>query len=214
VAEIEGKAAEIHVADPGRLRELLYPGNSVLLKAAPRNSHRKTSWSLIAGMGESGWVLLNTFLHRRIAENILADPQVSPFGRLRGWRAEVTPQGCTSRFDFLLEPEGSCPVWLEVKGCSLKAGERALFPDAPTTRGARHLRELGELSANGCRCAVMFLVFPAEVVCFAPNGATDPDFEQAFRDSMDMGVSVHPVHLSFTGSQVTYSGILPLCRGY
>lgn len=210
-AEIHGERDFIHVADPGRLTELLYPGNRILLRKAPEGSQRKTRWSLMAAMGEENWVLLNTFLHRKIAEVILSDPSVSPFGLLREWKAEVSPPGFRSRFDFLLEPEGSPPVWLEVKGCTLKDGHQALFPDAPTTRGTRHLRELAELSEEGCICAVMFLVFPAGVRCFAPNPDTDPDFHAAFLEAVAAGVEIYPLSLRFNGAEVTYRGSIPLC---
>ncbi|MBN2587956.1 MAG: DNA/RNA nuclease SfsA [Candidatus Fermentibacteraceae bacterium] len=214
IAEIGGSRFDIHVADPGRLTELLYPGNSILVRPAPIGSHRRTRWSLMAGMGESGWVLLNTFLHRRIAESLLSKPAISPFGELRAWKAEVCPAGFASRFDFHLEPEEGGPVWLEVKGCTLKRGRRALFPDAPTTRGTRHMKELAVLSRDGNRCAVMFLVFPGGVQCFAPNGMTDPDFEAAFREALDSGVTVHPLQLGFNGSEVTFSDMLPICPGF
>ena len=212
VVEMDGCRERVHVADPGRLRELLYPGNAILVRRAERASGRKTLWSLMAGMGENGWVLLNTFLHRRIAENLLQDPSISPFGKLAAMRAEVTPSGCSSRFDFMLRPEGGERVWLEVKGCTLRKGALALFPDAPTTRGARHLRELGALAGKGEICAVMFLVFPEGVQCFAPNEEMDPDFSMAFRNAVASGVSVHPVGLSFDGSRVVWQGTIPLCE--
>lgn len=214
VAEIDGERSEIHVADPGRLRELLYPGNRVLVRAVPSSSPRRTRWSLVAGMGGDGWVLLNTFLHRRLAESILSRPGISPFGPLRGWRAEVSPSGLSSRFDFLLNPDGPDEVWLEVKGCTLKAGDRALFPDAPTTRGARHLRELAGLSREGGGCAVMFLVFPSGVGCFAPNRVMDREFGSAFAEALDAGVVFHFLRLSFNGVEVVYEGTLPLCSEY
>jgi sugar fermentation stimulation protein A len=210
-AEIDGERDIIHVADPGRLTELLYPGNRILLRKAPEGSPRKTRWSLMAAMGQEDWVLLNTFLHREVAQGILTDPCISPFGRLRQWKAEASPQGFRSRFDFLLHPEGSGPVWLEVKGCTLRDGQRALFPDAPTTRGTRHLRELTQLSEEGCICAVMFLVFPAGVRCFAPNRDTDPDFHAAFLEAVGAGVGIYPLALRFNGSVVMYRGSIPVC---
>ncbi|OPL18127.1 MAG: hypothetical protein AVO35_06385 [Candidatus Aegiribacteria sp. MLS_C] len=214
IVEIGGERSEIHVADPGRLRELLYPGNRVLVMAAGEASTRRTRWSLVAGRGDKGWVLLNTTLHRKLAESILARPGISPFAQLRGWKAEVSPSGISSRFDFLLDPDGPEPVWLEVKGCTLKSGDRALFPDAPTTRGTRHLRDLAGLSREGSRCAVVFLVFPPGVGCFAPNSAMDPDFASAFADALDAGVDFHFLRLDFDGERVLYEGALPLCPEY
>ena len=212
IAYFKRNEEQIHVADPGRLTELLYPGNSILVKKAPEGTTRKTMWSLMAARGSEGWVLLNTFLHRRIAENILSRPDISPFGELKNFRAEVTPRGFQSRFDFLLEPKDSAPVWLEVKGCTLLKGKTALFPDAPTTRGTRHMRELAELAERGERAAVMFLVFPVGAECFAVNGDTDPDFHEAFGNAQDSGVGVFPLRLNFDGERVLYQRKLSVLR--
>ena len=211
-ARIQGRQQKIHIADPGRLNELLYTGNTIMVKPAPKDSSRKTAWSLMAARGENGWVLLNTFLHRRIAENILRDPEISPFGELKSFRAEVTPEGFKSRFDFLLKPKSSAPVWLEVKGCTLLKGKTALFPDAPTTRGTRHMLELKELSGRGEGAAVMFLVFPQGAECFAANGDTDPDFHEAFGNAQDSGVEVFPLRLDFDGERVLFQRKLPVLR--
>jgi sugar fermentation stimulation protein A len=212
MAEVAGRRERIHIADPGRLTELLYPGNRLLVRRAPEGSDRRTAWSLMAGSGVSGWVLLNTFLHRKLSEAILMNPSISPFGQLDGLRAEVSHPDFASRFDFLLNPGSSTGTWLEVKGCTLKDGRKALFPDAPTTRGTRHLVELTELVRRGENCAVMFLVFPEGIDCLAPNGDTDPDFRDAFLQAVDSGVEIHPLKLSFDGKNVTYVKNLRVCR--
>ncbi len=208
---VQGSSSSMHIPDPGRLKELLYRGNRILVRKAPENSGRKTGWSLIAGMSQAGWVLTNTFLHRRLSEAILSDPFISPFGRLSEFRAEVTPPGKRSRFDFLLTTHEGQRIWLEVKGCTLRKGGRALFPDAPTKRGTRHLSELAEFSLSGSSCAVMFLVFPRGVECFSPNDETDPDFAVAFRKAREAGVRIYPIRLGFDGRDVRYLGKLEIC---
>lgn len=209
IAELDGVPVRLHIPDPGRLKELLYQGNSILIRKAPEGSSRRTSWSLIAASGSSGWVPVNTFLHRRISEAILRDPGISPFGELTGLKAEVTPESMRSRFDFRIELPGGRKIWLEVKGCTLKEGEAALFPDAPTARGTRHLRELAELSLDGACCSVMFLVFPGNVSYFMPNIQTDPEFTDAFYCAVEAGVEMHPVRLGFDGRDITFRGTLP-----
>lgn len=206
---LEGETVRIHVPDPGRLTELLYPGNSVLVRRAPADSNRKTAWSLIAAREPSGWVLVNTFLHRSISQAILSRPDISPFGAIGSFRAEVTPEGCASRFDFLLTWPDGRRLWLETKGCTLKEGSCALFPDAPTTRGTRHLRELAELAASGQECALMFLIFPGDIRLFSANRRTDPDFADALDNAVKEGVGVYPLALNFDGRAIWFKGSIP-----
>lgn len=207
----EGQAHLAHVADPGRLVELLYPDNRILVRRAPDGTGRKTGWSLMAAMGERGWVLVNTSLHRRLAASILSDPEISPFGPISDLRAEVVHPWGRSRFDFLLKtsPSGS-DLWVEVKGCTLVREMVALFPDAPTTRGTRHLGELTSIKAAGGSAAVMFLVFAEGCTHLEPNGSTDPAFSQALDLAEGSGVMIRAVELGFDGSSLLFRGEIPV----
>ena len=92
-----------------------------------------------------------------------------------------------SRLDFCLQgPQGLHLV--EVKGVTLENGGHALFPDAPTERGVRHLRELASAVALGHRATVFFVIQMAEVTDFAPNDATHPAFGEALRQAAAAGV--------------------------
>ena len=202
-----GGSVEVHVPDPGRLKELLYPGNDLLVIPASPYSARRTRWSLAGAKDPTGWILVNTAFHRKIATSLFSSCH-SPLDFAVTLQAEVKSPSGKSRFDFLLNGE----TWVEVKGCTLKTGRKALFPDAPTVRGVKHLAELTEMSLQGLRTAVVFLVFVRDVQYFSSNRITDPKFAEALVRAVEAGVHVYPVQLSFDGSRVRYSGLLNLIQ--
>jgi sugar fermentation stimulation protein A len=200
----------VHTHDPGRLRELLYPGNEVLLRRVTKPG-RTTVWDLLAAKWGEDWILAHTGYHRTIAERILGDPVLSPLGDAEDIIAEVKRNG--SRLDFLLKRRDGSDSWVEVKGCTLVEERVALFPDAPTERGRRHLRELKELSENGADARVLVLVFRRDAECFKPNERTDPEFADAFREALEGGVRIHPVVIEYRDGMVRYFGEIPVCKG-
>jgi sugar fermentation stimulation protein A len=198
-----GETIIAHVADPGRLEELLYTGNRVLVIPAPPGSNRKTKWSLTAAEDPTGWILVNTGYHRRIAEALLWGPH-SPFEKTQELQAEVSAPSGNSRFDFLLNNK----TWVEIKGCTLKSGREALFPDAPTARGVKHVQELTEMALAGIDTAVVFLVFVRDTDHFRTNRQTDPKFADALCRAVDAGVQLHAVQIEFDGRHLSYTGNL------
>ena len=99
-----------------------------------------------------------------------------------------------------------------MKGCTLAVDGVALFPDAPTKRGRKHLETLMEMKASGNRAALMILIFRHEARCFSPNEETDPRFTETFRSAMEAGVEVHPVVFRYDGVNVSYLGTVPVCE--
>lgn len=207
VALITGskETVRVHVPDPGRLKELLYHGNRLLLTPATGVSSRKTNWSLVGAMDATGWILVNTTYHRKIATSLFMGSS-SPFGIVNNLSAEVKSPSGHSRFDFLLNYD----LWVEVKGCTLKKGKEALFPDAPTTRGVKHLTELTTLAMSGLKTAVVFLVFVRDVDYFTVNRTTDIAFAKALEKAVVSGVSIYPIQISFNGRDIEYVGLLDL----
>lgn len=205
IVDIEGKNEEVHVRDPGRLEELLFTGNKVLLAKAD-DPNRKTSWDLIAAEYEDNWILVNSGFHPRIARWVLENDKVNPFGMTDGWRGEKKLG--KSRIDFYNEREGE--LWVEVKGCTLAMDGKALFPDAPTTRGTRHVRELINAIEKGKRAGLLILVFRSDAECFSPYEERDPDFTAAFREAMEVGVEVHPLKLIYQETSLFYKGEIPI----
>ena len=202
IVDLDGSPEKVHVHDPGRLEELLYRGNEVLLKRADKPG-RKTGWDLIASRYEDQWILTNSGYHRRISENIV--------GRLfknADIRAEVAAGH--SRIDFLIE-EGGARRWLEVKGCTLTEDGVALFPDAPTKRGRKHLETLMDMIDKGDSAMMIILVFREDSRCFTPNGRTDPRFAEIFEKAVEKGVEVRPMLLEYDGETVWWLGEIGLC---
>lgn len=207
IVNIDGKEEEVHVRDPGRLEEILYEGNEVLLKKA-ENKNRKTKWDLIAGKVKDNWIFINSGYHRKIVENVLSDEEISPYTDVDNIAPEVKLGD--SRIDFLLEKDDE-RIWMEVKGCTLAEGGAALFPDAPTERGTRHVEELREVMENGDRAALLILVFRPDVKCFAPKEDTDPEFAEAFRKAQMEGMEVHPLQFKFKSGTLYYKKRIPVC---
>lgn len=199
----------VHVHDPGRLKEILLPGAELAVKRAS-NPGRKTRWDLIAGKVGNMWVLIHSGYHRAISEAVLRDPDNNPFGRIDDLKAEV--KFGRSRMDYLLTMQKGGRMVVEVKGCSLAIDGTALFPDAPTVRGTRHLEELITLLSEGYRSGVLFLVFRMDSECLSPKEDTDPVFARTFHRALDAGVEIHAVLLSYEEGSILYHGEIPICR--
>lgn len=202
------KKVKIHIHDSGRLSELLFNGNEILLKKPEREESRKTKWDLVAAKFDNHWVLTNSGLHRRIAEWIFA--RGIPFGKLKSIRPEV--KWGNSRLDFLLVNSMDEKIWVEVKGCTLTLNGRAIFPDAPTERGKRHVEELIELRKLGDRAAIVFLVMRRDSQCFYPNIETDLEFSKTFFKAIAAGVEVYPLLFEFTPPKLIYKNQIPICK--
>nr|WP_321498227.1 DNA/RNA nuclease SfsA [uncultured Methanolobus sp.] len=199
---------KVHVHDPGRLVDILYPGNRVLLRKAS-NPKRKTGWDMIAGRSGDNWILINSAFHRQISEWVILNNIIDLFSNAD----TVLPEQKfgESRLDYLLM-KGDTDIWIEVKGCTLVEGKTASFPDAPTTRGKRHLDELIKARSEGNESAILILVLRPEAECFTANGIIDPDFAHTFEKALDAGVNVFPLLFSFENNTVIYHSQLPLCR--
>ncbi len=199
----------IHVHDPGRLPDLLVPGSKVLLKRAD-SPRRKTAWDLLAVKSRGGrWVFVNSIYHRRLVEVLWSRPDLAPVRGIREFKAEV--KWGNSRLDFELCLETGVRVMVEVKGCTLARGVKALFPDAPTLRGARHLEELIRAKNAGLSALLLVLVFREEATCFGPCGEVDPGFAELFKQAFWAGVDVVVLVVGYDGRYLSLKGRIPVC---
>jgi len=178
---VDGITETVHVKNTGRCRELLVPGAKVVLSVSD-NPARKTKCDLIAVY--KGELLINMDSQ---APNAAAGELLR---RLYPDCRVIPEQKCgSSRFDFAVDgPEGR--RWVEVKGCTLERDGHCFFPDAPTERGVKHLRELKELSLSGVDATLLFLVQMKGMRCLSPNDKTDPDFGRALREAEAAGVHI------------------------
>ena len=186
IAEVElaGKREIVHVKNTGRCRELLLPGAQVIL-AAGEGSGRKTVWDLVTVRKPSlGWVNIDSQAPNRVVREWLEGGGIPGLTAIR----PEYPYGA-SRVDFRLE-RGEMRILMEVKGCTLERGGMGWFPDAPTLRGARHLRELAAARREGWECILAFVIAMPGVRQVLPNRETDPDFAKALEEAEKAGVEI------------------------
>ncbi len=163
-----------HLPNPGRLWEHLIPGATLRLLPARRGG---MPWRVVGVDAPEGTVMLDTIRSNEAVRWLLEHRLVPGFEEARVVRSEAVHGD--SRFDFELE-EGGKPLFLEVKSCTLFSGGVAMFPDAPTERGRRHLEGLAALASRGTPGGVLFLIQSAAVRGFLPDFHTDPAFAEAF----------------------------------
>ena len=191
-----------HVKNTGRCRELLVPGAAVYLEKGT-NPNRKTAYDLIAV--EKNGKLIN--MDAQAPNKVFAE-----------WALQFDPTATAvhseyrfgqSRLDFCLEtPRGLHLV--EVKGVTLEEDGTALFPDAPTLRGIKHLEGLSRAAAQGFACCVLFVVQFSPAAAFAPNRRTHPAFADALRAARDAGVRVLAYDCAVTPESMVLRAPVPV----
>lgn len=189
--EVEGQKHQAFLANPGRLWEYLFPGNVILLTPHSISSTRKTELTVSGILKDEAWVMLDTHASNKAVSWLISHRLIPGLEDFRVIREEISLG--TSRFDLLLQDmEG--PLFLEVKSCTLFGNSIAMFPDAPSDRATRHVRELQNHSRKGGRSAVLFLVHSRKPSYFLPDYHTDPAFSRALYDARQdiriMAVSV------------------------
>ena len=189
--EMDGKEEICHVKNTGRCRELLPEGAEVYCQRAA-NPERKTRYDLITV--RKGQRLINMDSQ---APNIAAGEWLARGGL--GEITELKPETThgNSRFDFSFTKDGKT-CFLEVKGVTLENDGICAFPDAPTERGAKHLRELTQAAKEGYGAYVLFVIQMTDVKHLHPNDDTDPEFGKALRDAAAAGVQVLAMDCAIT----------------
>ncbi|MEI8307497.1 MAG: DNA/RNA nuclease SfsA [Chloroflexales bacterium] len=186
-AQINGKPVRAHMADRGRLTDLLVPNARLLL--APRDEiGRKTAFQVVGVYQGDELVSLDTQMPNRLVSAALSSGALPQFARYTKVQREVTVG--ENRFDFRLG-EGLNTCYLEVKSVGLVVRRVARFPDAPTERGRRQLEQLGMMARNGQRCAVLFIIQRHRALALVPNDEIDPGFGRALRGALASGVEVY-----------------------
>ncbi|RME31810.1 MAG: DNA/RNA nuclease SfsA, partial [Thermoflexia bacterium] len=205
VVEVAGVLRWAHLPNSGRLRELLTPGRLCYL--VPRFApNRRTDLDLL--LMADGETLVS--VDARLPGPLFAEALE---GGLSGWegvvRIEREVRCGESRLDFRLEgPAG--PVWVETKSVTLVEGGVALFPDAPTLRGQRHLRHLADLARAGEGAAVVFVVQRPDAEAFAPNARADPALTALLAEGAAAGVRVYAYGCMVSREEVRLARPLPV----
>lgn len=210
-ALLDGQLVRAHMADRGRLDGLLYPGAPLLLadrRLPLTQPPRKTDYQVVATWERGELVSLDTGLPNRVLYSALSAGILAPFRSYPLVRREV--QIGASRFDFLLQNAAGEQLVVEAKSVGAVEGSLGLFPDAPTTRGARHLRELAALACEGKAAAVVFVVQRGDAQAVAANSAVDPAFALALRQAADAGVALYAYSCPLSRAGITVGASLPV----
>lgn len=179
--DIDGCVKTVHVKNTGRCKELLLPEARVVLEKSD-NPNRKTAYDLIAVYKEKlGWVNIDSQAPNKVAGEWL---------ETRGFDY-VKPE-CKygdSRIDFYME-KGNDKYLMEVKGCTLEIDGQGYFPDAPTTRGVRHIYELINAVKEGYKAVLLFVIQMEKVESVLPYAMTDKAFEKAYNEAKENDVMI------------------------
>ena len=201
--EIDGREQVVHVKNTGRCRELLVPGAMVWCQRSD-NPARKTQYDLITVRKGQRLINMDSQAPNTAAREWLESGGLGKIDDLR----QETVHG-DSRFDFSFTREGKT-CFLEVKGVTLEDNGVCAFPDAPTQRGAKHLRGLAEAARQGYGAYVLFVIQMADVKYIHPNDRTDPDFGAALREAAAQGVKVLAVRCQVSEDEMMISGSVPV----
>jgi sugar fermentation stimulation protein A len=184
LADLEGSRVRVACRDPGRLEGVLHPGVEIRIAEEPRPG-RKTRYTLFLARVARGWACPVPALANRVFEAALADRELPGFRGARLLRREVRVDA--SRFDFLVSDRAG-EILVEVKAVGHLVAGRGLFPDAPTARGLRHVRELTLRRRRGQRAAVVFIALRSGVQRVSPHATIDPALAEALADARRAGV--------------------------
>ena len=201
--EIDGQTEICHVKNTGRCRELLPQGAKVWCQKFD-DPKRKTKYDLITVEKGSRLINMDSQAPNKAALQWLQAGGLGNIGQLR-----PESKWGESRFDFSFTKDG-IPCFLEVKGVTLETDGVCAFPDAPTQRGTKHLRELTQLKQQGYGAYVLFVIQMSDVRYLHPNDATDPAFGKALREAAEAGVQVMAVCCHVTPQSMDITDFVPV----
>ena len=213
LVDVDRREYLAHVPNSGRLGELLVPGYRVLLAPAPTPTHmerktaRKTAYDL--ALVDTGGALASADarLPNRLVAESLAAGRLPQFAGYPDIRPESTFGD--SRLDFRLSgPAGVC--YVETKSVTLVEDGVALFPDAPTLRGVKHLHSLMAALDAGCAAAVIFVIQRADADAFTPHDAADPLLGQTLRQAVTAGVSAYAYRCRLDEKSIALADAIPV----
>ncbi|MGE4214720.1 MAG: DNA/RNA nuclease SfsA [Anaerotignaceae bacterium] len=183
---IDGEEETVHVKNTGRCKELLISGAKVILEKS-ENPKRKTKYSLIAVYKGDMLINMDSQVPNAVVAEALREGKISEIGAVSFTKREVTFS--QSRFDIYYE-KGEKKGFIEVKGVTLERDGVALFPDAPTIRGTRHVYEMIKAKEEGYEANIMLLIQMMGVEYFTPNMEMDKNFTQALSLAKEKGINI------------------------
>ena len=206
--EISGKKHKSHLPDPGRLKELLIPGASLLVRPAPENKERSTAFTTIMVNLKGQWISLVSTLPNQFVKYSFQKNRIPIFQKYKLVRPEVTIRN--HRFDFLLSNKSGKKFFLELKSVTFVEDGIAKFPDAVTTRGMNHAKTLTDLVKEGEFAGILFVCQRPDATLFEPMWDRDPMFSNVLFNAYKMGVKVWCITLNVSQTEISFNKEIPV----
>lgn len=195
--EIDGKVEIAHVKNTGRCKELLIAGATIFVQEF-YNTNRKTKYDVISVYKGDRLINMDSQVPNKVfSEWIHAGNLLSDFTLIK---PEAKYEN--SRFDFYIEI-GNRKIFVEVKGVTLEENGVALFPDAPTERGMKHINELCDSMKNGYEAYIVFIVQMKDILYFTPNNITQKTFGDALIKAKKQGLGIIALDCDITENSIT-----------
>ena len=208
IIEIGGEKHKSHLPDPGRLKELLIPGASLLVRPAPENKERSTAFTTIMVNLKGQWISLVSTLPNQFVKYSFQKNRIPIFQKYKLVRPEVTIRN--HRFDFLLSNKSGKNFFLEVKSVTFVENGIAKFPDAVTTRGMNHAKTLTDLVKEGEFAGILFVCQRPDATLFEPMWDRDPMFSNVLFNAYKMGVKVWCITLNVSQTEISFNKEIPV----
>ncbi|MCG9695688.1 DNA/RNA nuclease SfsA [Shewanella sp. Isolate11] len=210
LADIElsdGSQITIHCPNTGSMRNCLFPGEAVWYSTSD-NPKRKYPNTWEQHQTDAGHIIgINTGRANELAAEAIKEQVISELSGYQTQRREVKYGSENSRIDLLLEDPQRGLCYIEVKSCTLLEQGQGYFPDAVTSRGQKHLRELMEMVSLGHRAVLLFVVQHTGINCVSAASHIDPDYSRLLKQAYQAGVEIlaYSTELSPAGAKLTKS---------
>lgn len=207
LVQIDSREVKAHLANSGRLREILIPGHTALL-APVESEKRKTKYDLCLIQTESkAWISTDARLPNKLFHEAFSSHALKPFLKYDKIQPEVTFG--QSRLDFQLK-NASESCFVEVKSITLVEHGIGYFPDAPTERGRKHLKELLKIKKEGHRAAAVFVVQRNDAQSVKPHDDADPEFGETLQNVFNQGVEVYAYRCQVDPQEIVIHDEIPV----
>ncbi|MCP4498700.1 MAG: DNA/RNA nuclease SfsA [Deltaproteobacteria bacterium] len=212
--EGDDEVTTAHTSNTGAMTGLLEEGNDALLTYHDVKT-RKLKYGLEALRTADAWVGVNTHLANKIVKEVFVAKELPAFAGYDEVKAEKkveAPLGHTSRIDFFLSGHPDlADAFVEVKSVTLREGTTALFPDAVSERGKKHLQALMDLKSQGFRVVMLYLVQRVDCERFAPAFNVDKAYCQTLIEAVEQGVEIFALRCEIDKTGVRTKDLLPIC---
>lgn len=197
----------VHCPNTGSMKGCSTPGSKVIISRST-NPRRKYAWTLEMVRDNSCWIGVNTSMTNQLIQEGLETGIIDDFGQIDSIQREVKVSD-SSRLDFLIQANGK-KCYIEVKNCSLAENGIALFPDAVTIRGTKHLHELDRLRSDEVETAIIFCVQRTDARSFMPAEKIDPEYAETLFKVHENGVKVIAYQADVNPDNITIARKIPV----